>query len=292
MSVGAFLLTKENLDLVRRSSWKVGRPQIIEQGLRYFDAHPGDAERIAANLAHMGLQSGGAALDEVLREIAAHYYEKLFVLVKTYEAYWIAKNRIDFGDALAPYAEAAATGKAVFIGQSHFGATYLMGMALMVHGLDIHVVGNFPEPVGGLLQGSIDAVVGRWGTGRATLLNLAGGGVDVPLEMMRLLSGRKIVSNVYDENNKFCRPMELLGRRIMGGTGMDLILRNFTDDQVVVLTAFLVRTSDETFRYEVDRHYLAAGDIVASFFGSLERRIRSHPAQWYFLNELHHNFAA
>jgi len=141
-----------------------------------------------------------------------------------------------------------------------------------------------------LLRNNIDKITERFGVGRTTPINLAEPGVDVPMEMMRLLKNREIVSNVYDENNQFCRPMNLLGRQIMGGTGMDLILKNFSDDEIIVVTPFLVRTSDETFRYELDRHTLSGGDITASFYKSLESRVQKYYQQWYFLSELHHSF--
>ncbi|MCP4678613.1 MAG: hypothetical protein GY854_24495 [Deltaproteobacteria bacterium] len=290
MSIGSYLMTKERLDLVRKKSWKFGRPEIIEQGMRYYEEHPDEVERVAANLAYMGLSNRGTALDTVLREIIVHYYEKLFVLVKTYEAYWIAKNRIEMGNSLDPFIEAREAGKAVFIGQAHFGATYLMGIALMVHGIDVNVVGNFPEPAGSMLRRQSDTIVERYGAGTANFINLAEGDVDVPMEMIRLVMQKKVVSNVYDENNQFCRPMNLLGHKIMGGTGMDLILRNFTDEKITIVTPFLIRTSDETFRYELDVHKLADGDIIESFYRSLENRIKRHHEQWYFLHELHHSF--
>ena len=287
MSISTYLLAEEYLDLVRRSSWKFGRPKILEAGRRYWDAHREEVSQIVENLEAMGLPASGADLDAVLEGIVAHYFEKLFVLVKTYEVYWIAKNRIDMGDSLEPFREARATGKAVFIGQSHFGATYLMAAALAVHELDQHVVGYFPEPVGGMLEEGGRVLHERYGAGSTTVLNLATSTVDVPMEMMQLLATKKIVSNVYDENNRFCRPMSLLGKTVRGGTGMDLILRNSSDDKVIVVTPFLIRTSDETFRYELDRHRLADGDIIASFYRSLERRVQEHHAQWYFIRELH-----
>lgn len=290
MSIGSYLLTREYLELVKKNSWKFGRPKIIEAGLTYYENHPADVERIASNLAYMGLPDRGGALDEVLREMAVHYYEKLFVLVKTFEGAWIARNRIDMGDSLAVFREAADTGKGIFIGQSHFGATYLMASALMVHGVEVNSVGNFPEPVGSMLAASVDTLATKYGTARANLLNLADPAVDVPMEMIsRLLMG-KTVSNVYDENNQFSRPVTLLGRKLMGGTGMDLILRNFSDEKIIVVTPFLVRTSNETFRYELDRHYLEKGDIIDSFFRSLEKRVKEHFAQWYFIHELHESF--
>ena len=290
MSIGSFLQTSENLELVKQKSWKFGRPLIIEAGLRYYDQHPRDVKRIATNLAYMGLPNSGSDLDEVLRQMAIHYYEKLFVLVKGYECYWIAKHRIEMGDSLEPFHEARECGKAVFIGQSHLGATYLMGSALMANGIDINMVGNFPEPVGSMLERNIKTISEKYHTGQARLLNLADPSVDVPMEMINCLLSRQVVSNVFDENNSFCRPVSLLGREIMGGTGMDLILKSFTDHNVIVVTPFLIRTSEDTFRYELDRHYLAGGDIIASFFDSLERRIKEHFTQWYFIHELHHNF--
>ena len=262
MGIGSFLLTEHHLETVKKQSWKFGRPKIIELGLQYYRDHPEDVEQIRDNLERMGLPADREALDRVQREIAAHYYEKLFVLVKTYEAYWIAKNRIEVGNSLQPFIEARDTGKAVFVAQSHFGATYLMFLVLMVHGFNVHVVGNFPEPVGRLLSETNATVSERYGAGRARLVNLADQNVDVPMEMIGLLSKGKIVSNVFDEHNAFCKPVELLGAQVMGGTGMDQILRRFSDDRVIVVSPFLIRTSDETFRYELDRHELASGDIV------------------------------
>jgi len=290
MSLSSFLLTKDNLELVQKKSWKFGRSEIVDLGMRYYDAHPEDVAEITRNLAYMGMQNSGAALDAVLEHIVAHYYEKLFAMVKRYEAYWIAKNRIDIGDHVGPFLEARETKKAVFIGQSHFGATYLKSAVLTSHGFDVSVVGNFPEPVGGMLLKTSDEMHKRYNAGRASLVNVADPDVDVPMEMFRLLATGKIVSNVFDENNAFCKPVNLLGKQIMGGTGMDLILRNYTDEKVIVVTPFLIRTSDETFRYELDRHELKDGNIVQSFFNACEKRIKKYPEQWYFIQEVHESF--
>ena len=178
----------------------------------------------------------------------------------------------------------------MFVAQSHFGATYLLASVLMAHKIEASMVGKFPEPVGSLLRANGAAIAERYGTAKAHLLNLADPGVDVPMEMLVRLKQRQVLSNVFDENNEFSRPVRLLGREIFGGSGMDLILRHFTDAQLIVVTPFLVRTSDESFRYEIDRHSLAAGDVVQGFFGSLERRVLAHPEQWYFAQELHESF--
>ena len=39
MSIGSFLATTENLELVKKNSWKFGRPKIIEMGVRYYEQH-------------------------------------------------------------------------------------------------------------------------------------------------------------------------------------------------------------------------------------------------------------
>ncbi len=287
MSIGDALLTDENLDLVRRLAWKIGRPKIVEMGRRYYDGHPADVEQIVSNLRYMGLSATGSALDEVLDGLAVHYYEKLFVLTKRFEAFWIARNRIDMGDSVDIIKQALAEGKGVFLGHSHFGATYLMASALMVYDIPVIVVGKFPSPVGPMMIESIRALTERYGAAPAIILNLAEPGVDVPMQMMVRMRKGEVVCNVYDENNKFSRPVSLLQRPIVGGTGMDLLLRSFRDEQLTVLTPFLVRTSDETFRYEVERHSLSSGDIIDSFFGALGKRVKEHPEQWYFIHELH-----
>jgi lauroyl/myristoyl acyltransferase len=287
MSIGSFLLTRENLDLVARLSWQRGRPQIVEQGMRYYDQHPDDVAEVSDNLAFMGLPHAGAELDEALRHIAIHYYEKLFGLVKRYETVWIVRNRVEVGESLAPFHEAREQGKAVFIAGCHFGGTYLIPGVLMANGIETAMVGRYPEPVLGMFRATARELVERYGTAPIHLLNVDDPGTDVPFEMMTRLMRGGVVSNVFDEPNQFARPVTLLGRTIRGGAGMDLVLRSFSDDKVVVVTPFLVRTSDETFRLEVDRHLLSCGDIVASFFASLEARVRAHYAQWYFIHELH-----
>jgi len=292
MSLSSFLQSEENLALVGRSGWRAGLRSILEQGRRYYGDHEDAVRRVAANLAHLGLPSDGAALEASLDGVVAHYFEKLFVITKTFDAYRLARERIEVGLSLAPLFEARRRGKGVFIGQTHFGATYLLGLTLMVHDLDLFMVARFPEPVGGMMMRVGETIARRYGTARARLINMAEKDVDVPGEMLRLLIKRQIVSNVFDEHNSLCKQVELLGRPIMGGTGMDLILRNFDDERIAVVTPFLVRTSDETFRLEVDQHFLDQEDIIQSFFNSLEKRVAAHPEQWYFIHEVHENFVS
>jgi acyl transferase domain-containing protein/lauroyl/myristoyl acyltransferase len=288
--LGAYLLTAENLAFVKRVAWGPGRRHILEISREYFEGRPEEVATIAANLARVGLPCEGAALDAVLDGLAAHYYEKLFSLVKRYEAYWIARNRVDAGDALAVLSEARSSGRGVFLAQSHFGATYLMSSVLMSNGVEAGMVGLFPNPVGGQLQANIREFAARYGTARAHLINLSDPEVDAPAEMLVRLRRGEVVANVFDENNALSRPVRLLGHELYGGSGMDALLGRFTDNEIVVVTSFLVRISDETFRLEIDRHRLDAGDIVQSFYESLERRVRRHPEQWHFAHELHESF--
>ncbi len=288
MSIGSHLLNPPNLDLVKRLSWKFGRPKILEQGMRWYETHPDEVDRIVRNLEHMGLASSGAALDAVLEGIVAHYYEKLFILVKGFEAVWIARNRVELDPAaLEPLEEARHEGKAVFLAGCHFGATYLQALVLAARGWSMSAVGKFPGKVGETLRANDARFAERYGTGRTTFLDVSDPREDVPGAMLQALMTGGILSNVFDENNVFSQPRHLLGRTVHGGSGMDLILRRFTDRQVVVLTPFLIRTGEETFRYELDRHSLSSVDIVGDFYRSLGQRIEAHPEQWYFIHELH-----
>ena len=67
MGLGSFLTTRENLEIVKKNSWKFGRPLIVEMGLGYYDSHPEEVAQVARNLDYMGLPSSGDALDRVLR---------------------------------------------------------------------------------------------------------------------------------------------------------------------------------------------------------------------------------
>ncbi len=288
MSIGSHLLSEENLALVGKLSWKFGRQRILERGRRYYHRNPGAVAQVVTNLRHMGLEHSGRALDQVLEQIVAHYYEKLFVLVKGYEAVWIARERVEIAPgALEALELARGSGKGIFLAGSHFGASYLQALVLAARGWDLNAVGRFPSPVGELLRANDARFAERYGTGRTRFLDVTDPQADVPGTMLQLLMTGGLVANVFDENNQFSQPRSLLGRAIYGGSGMDLILRHFDGGRVAVFTPFLVRTSSERFRYELDAHSLSDPDIVGSFYRSLERRVRAHPAQWYFIHELH-----
>ncbi|MBN2802464.1 MAG: hypothetical protein JXR91_05185 [Deltaproteobacteria bacterium] len=290
MSIGSFLASKENIEFVGKNSWKFGRNFILNKGLDYYNTNPDEAEQIKNNMERIGLAAGKEEVNETIQHIVIHYFEKLFALVKSYEAVWIVKNRIDVGDSLEYFNEAKRDNKAVFVAQSHFGATYLLGSVLMVNGFDISMVGKFPEPVGSMLFNNSNLMAEKYKTGKTHFINIADPAVDVPMSMFQALFSKKIISNVFDENNEFSRPVKLLGKDIFGGSGMDMILKNSNDEKVMLLTPFLIRTGEDTFRYEVDRHYFKNGDIINSFYNSLEKRIKKYPAQWYFIHELEESF--
>ncbi len=287
MSIGSFLLTPENLEFVRKTSWKLARPKIVEQGLRYYGEHEDEVDRVRRNLDYMGLPSTDADLDKTLEQVVVHYYEKLFGLVKRFEIVWVIKNRIEVGDSLAPLFEAKAAGKSIFVAESHFGGTYLLPGLLMVNGFETYMVARFPAPVQALFDESVRAAVERYGCAKVTILNVLDENIDIPLKMMTVLMRGGVISNVFDEPNQFSKPVQLLGKELRGGSGMDRILRRFTDEQVLVVSPFVVRTSDETFRLEIDQHSLAKGDLIESLYRSLEKRVRAHPEQWFFVHELH-----
>jgi lauroyl/myristoyl acyltransferase len=287
LSIGKFLLNKENLNFVAKNSFKFGKPYIVDEGMKYFEKNSAEVERIGKNLQYMGLPSSGKNLDDTLRGIAVHYFEKLFVLTKNYEMFWIAKNKIETGCSLEIIKEAQDSKKAVFAAQSHFGASYFMSITFMVNGFNIASVGKFPEPVGSMIKNGSEIIAQKYGTGKTKLINIADPQCDVAYEMFSTLLRGGILSNVFDENNQFSNKADLLGKKVMGGSGMDIILQKWNDEKLVVVTPFLVRTGEDSYRFELDRHYLNKGNIIQSFYDSLGKRISSHPDQWYFIHELH-----
>ncbi|MCK5808982.1 hypothetical protein KAH37_08370 [bacterium] len=287
MSIGKHLATRENITLVGSKSWKMGRPLIIDQGMKYYESHQKEVDQVINNIRYIGLDDSASAIDDALKGVVIHYYEKLFILTKSYEAVWIAKNRIETGEGVKRLQEEQQSGKAIFLAQSHFGASYLMAITLMTRNLNISMVGKFPEPVGSMIVDGSDRITEKYGTGKTTLINIADPAVDIPHEMFGALLGGKMLSNVFDENNEFCSPLSLMGKTVMGGSGMAQILRGFNDKKLTVATPFLIRTSDETFRFEIDFHTLSTENIIQDFFDSLGKRVKKYPDQWYFIHELH-----
>ncbi|MFO7736725.1 MAG: hypothetical protein R6W70_11005 [bacterium] len=290
MGIGEALLKKENLELVTKKAWKKSRPLIIDKGMEYYDKHPKDVERIVANLEYMDMPSSGTFLDNVLKEISAHYFEKLFVLTAAYEAYWVAEKKVEMDPDFKAVQDAVKRNEPVFIGQSHFGASYLIAISLMVRDIDFSFVGRFPEPVGSMLKKNADFLTERYKTASTRIINIADKNIDVPYEMFSALIRKEVISNVFDENNEFCKKVELLGKPLMGGSGMDEILKRFSNKPITVVTPFVVRTSGDSFRFELDLHSPDPENIIDSFYRSLEKRVEKYPEQWYFIHELHNSF--
>jgi lauroyl/myristoyl acyltransferase len=290
MSLKDALQVRELVETVTKQSWSFGRAAVLERGLAYYDEHPGDVERIRQNLEHMGLDGSQGAVRASLEGVIAHYYEKLFVMTKDFEAHWLIENRIDFGDALSPIEENRARGRGLFLGQSHFGGAYLLVPALMTRGLDVTFVALFPPPVFAMLRANIERYAARWSTGKVRLLNVAEEGALIAEIMMGALRAGEIVMNVFDENNAFSRQVSLMGRSLWGGSGMDRILAPFGPEKVDVITPFMVRTGEDSFRLETEAHSLGSDDIVQDMYRSLGKRVSAHPDQWYFIQELHHSF--
>lgn len=287
LSVGKFLLNKENLSFVAKKSFKFGKSFIVDETMKYFENNSAEVEQIVKNLEYMGFASFGKALDNVLGGIAAHYFEKLFVLTKGYEMFWIAGNKIQTGDSFEIIKEAKERKIPVFAAQSHFGAGYFISITFMVNGFDIASVGKFPEPAGSMIKKGSDHIAEKYGTGKTKLINIADKECDVAYEMFNTLLRGGILSNVFDENNQFSNQVNLLDKKIMGGSGMDIILQKWNDENIIIVTPFIVRTGDDTYRFELDRHYLSNGNIIQSFYDSLGKRISMYPDQWYFIRELH-----
>lgn len=290
--LGAHIQTKENMEMVAKESWKFGREKFIPIGMQFFKEHPEEVEQVVQNMKAFNLNTSEDSVQRVLKETVVHYYEKLFVLTKQYEAYWIVKNRVEVGDSLNPVKEALQSGKGVFIGQSHFGVTYFLPTVFMVHDISLFSVGYFPPPVGDILRNNTSRFAKKYDTGTFTIVNLAEEKVSPPLVMLQNLNQSKAVMNVFDEYNSLCKTVEIFGVKLKGGTGMDQILNSFSNDQLMVITPFLMRTSNETFKLEVDYHDLSSSNIIQDFFTSLQKRVAQYPEQWYFLQEVSENLEA
>ena len=287
MSVGKFLLNKQNIEYVGKNSFKFAKKFVLEKTMRYYDENQSEVDEIVSNLRYMGLESSGSSLDAVLSGIGTHYFEKLFILTKIFEMHWLAKNRIDFGDTMEIFQEAKDRDVPVFVAHSHFGASYFVGISLMINGFDLSSVGKFPEPVGSIIKVNSEKISEKYGIGKTNLINIADPKVDVAWEMFNTLLRGRILSNVFDEANELSKEVNVLGKKLVGGSGMNLILKRYKDDKIIIVTPFVVRTGEDSFRFELDRHYIKDGNIIQSFYNSLEKRIIKHPDQWYFIHELH-----
>ncbi|MGM0462633.1 MAG: hypothetical protein ACQEQ4_09490, partial [Fibrobacterota bacterium] len=104
------------------------------------------------------------------------------------------------------------------------------------------------------------------------------------LDMYAALRRKELLFTVFDEETEYSTEVELFGKRILGGAGIDKIIKP-ARAFIKVFTLFMVRTGDTTYRLEIHPVDENSKTPAQDMYRNLENVLSTHLEQWYFLHE-------
>jgi len=258
---------------------------VLASGAEWYRDNPAERARLRDNLTAFGLPGDERMVDAAASNVMLHYYEKLLPLFCAPDAYAsYLREHVSAGDALAALAEAHRAGTASLVAVSHFGAVELVTPTLALHGLPVSAVLRFTTPQlseAAAEQARRFADSGRFAPVR--FIEVGKPGVVAAMEMAAVVRRGGVLVSVFDERTEYSVPVSLLGRAVWGGAGLDRLMR-LAGGRQRLCAAFMERTGDETYRLTT-QEITGTDTPVQALVERLERMVRSHPEQWYFLHE-------
>ncbi|MBD3344577.1 MAG: hypothetical protein GF401_05905 [Chitinivibrionales bacterium] len=258
----------------------------LSRGHEWFAQHPEERDRIRRNLAAFNLPDDKTSVQKVVDQVLLHYYEKLIPFCGDPESYYTyLQNHVDSREAIECIKRVHEQGKAALLATSHFGAIEMIAPVLAMAMLPVAPVLRFrTRQLSDMAARRAKEMEATGKFGPVRFIEIGKPHTVAALDMAAALRRKDVLLSMVDEKTEYSIPVTLLKRKIAGGAGLDRLLK-FVRAPVSVFKAFMIRQSDETYRF---RLYPVAADSenpVQELFYRLEEVVRKQPEQWYFLHE-------
>jgi lauroyl/myristoyl acyltransferase len=285
MSLSKYIQSPEILNNIFGKKPEALQEAILKKGWEWYADHPGETALIQKNLLSLGFPVSDDLVFNIQMHVIFHYYEKLLPLCGTPQWYHsFIKERVDSREAVNTLSDARKN-QGILIAVAHFGAVEFLAPALALHMLPIHSVLRFStERFSESAKKYVQSMEATGLFGPIRFIEIGKLGTMVALEMAAVLRNREILISVFDEETEYSIPVELFGKQVLGGAGLDRLLR-FTNAPVSAFNAFVTRTGNGRYALTLLPIDLSLPDPVQSMFKNLERMVKQNPEQWYFLHE-------
>ncbi len=285
MSLSKTLQSKEILSEIQGKDFTYIKERCTEIGMAWFDENPDEAILIRENLKGLGLPVTEEVVQAIKQHIIYHYAEKILPLAGS------PKDFADFIDANVDTEEAerliaeAATKGGVLVATPHFGGVELVVPTIAKMKQKVNAVMRFSTPE---LSEKAQSYAKQMAAGgdfeEISFIEIGKPGVSSAMEMAAALRRSEVLFTVFDEETEHSATVDLFGKKVLGGAGLDKLLR-FAGADVTLFTVFMTRTGDETFKMVLKPIDLSAENPVQQMFVTLEAALEKNLEQWYFLHE-------
>ncbi|KMQ52340.1 lipid A biosynthesis acyltransferase [Chitinispirillum alkaliphilum] len=284
MSLSEFLQQDKLFNLAQNGSPFQLKKEILSLGTAWFENNPSESNLIEENLKGFGFTPNNQLLEDIRHNIILHYYEKFLGLcLKPAEFKKYLNDRIQGHDHVSTLKESINAGRSVFLASCHFGAVEFIVPYLASHHLPLNAVLRFKTPrLSETVKGRAKEMSSQGDFKKIGFIEIGKPGSAAALEMAAVLRRKEILLSMFDEKTEYSKPVEMFGKKIYGGAGIDRILR-FCGSQADLFLAFMVRTEHERYSFTLLKADLA--NPIESLFKQLEHTAKNNPEQWYFLHE-------
>jgi len=257
---------------------------LMAKGSEYYADNPQESETIRQNLASFGLPSDMDTVKRVQEHVINHYAEKIFPLAGTpAQLANFTEERMDLSQAKDLLTNALQSG-AVLLATAHFGAVEYVTSALSYLKFPVNAVLKFTtQNLSDKIQGYGKMMSESGLFAPINFIEIGKPGSHGAFRMSRVLDRKEILYTVFDEKTAHSKPVKLFNRSVLGGSGLDRLLK-FAHGNVTVFNPFMIRTG-ENFRLQLLPVDINAEDIPQQMFNNLQSVLEKHFEQWYFLHE-------
>lgn len=284
MGLSKTLQSPEILEEIVGKNFDEVKRILLSVGNKYYEEHSDENEAICENLAAFGLPDNEEIVKKVQESIIIHYAEKVFPLTGTpfMLAEFIAE-RIDFADARKTLENALQNGAAL-LATPHFGGVEFITPTISFMKLPINPVLKFTtQNLSDKIRAFAKKMEESGKFGNINFIELGKPNSQGALAMADVLNKNEILFSVFDEETPYSKPVKLLGKNVLGGAGLDKLLK-FAGKSVSVFTVFMLRLGEnyEMKLLPIDLH---SDNPIQQMYSNLESILRDDFVPWYFLHE-------
>jgi len=285
MSLSRTLQSPEILSKIIGKSFDEMKDILMEISNRYYEENPKETtDIIKKNLESFGLPSDLNTVKKVQEHLVYHYIEKIFPLAgKPVDLANFIKERMECTQAKEMLTNAIKEGS-VLIAVSHFGAVECMVTCLAYHKFIVNPVLKFTtQNFSKKLQDYAKLTEEAGFLAPIKFIEIGKPGAPNAMQMARVLDKKEILFTVFDEETPHSTPVKLFNRKVLGGSGLDRLLK-FAHQKVTVFNAFMIRDG-KNYRMELLPVNTNTDNLIQEMFNNMQSILEKHYEQWYFLHE-------
>ena len=260
---------------------------IIDKCREWYDAHPEERALIRRNLKRFGIHTSDTQLNEIEHQIYLHYFEKFLPHIKTPQEYAdFLHTHVRCRNAVSLLNRTLAEKRGILLVTAHFGGIEFLIPSLSMHKFPLHTAVRFTTRKFSDQMHAHALKSEKSGCfGHVNIIEIGKPGTMVALDMYAALKKKEILFSVFDEKTPYSIPVTLLGKKVWGGAGLNRLLRITQKESLAIVTAYMIRERVDSYRLECFAIDPDAGNPIQLMYASLERIVKKHLVQWYFLHE-------